>query len=128
MPERKSQELTPGEQRIMEVVWARGNATVSEVRDALAASSSTPPAFNTVQTMLRILETKGFVRHREDGRAFRYSAVVNREKASRRAVKSLVNRFFASPGALAVNLLQTESLTAEEIAAIEALIAREKAR
>lgn len=127
MPEKKSHELTPGEQRIMEVVWSLGNATVGEVRDALA-SSPKPPAFNTVQTMLRILETKGFVRHREDGRAFRYTAVVDRAKASRRAVKSLVNRFFGSPGALAVNLLQTESLSAEELAAIEALIARERAR
>jgi predicted transcriptional regulator len=127
MPERKAQELTPGEQRIMEVVWSLGNATVGEVRDVLA-SSPKPPAFNTVQKIFRILETKGFVRHREDGRAFRYSAVVDRAKASRRAVKSLVNRFFGSPGALAVNLLQTESLSAEELAAIEALIAREKTR
>jgi len=127
MPERKPQELTPGELRIMEIVWSRGNATVGEVRDALA-SSPKPPAFNTVQTMLRILETKGFVRHKEDGRAFRYYAVVDRAKASRRAVKSLVNRFFASPGALAVNLLQTESISADELDAIEALIAREKAR
>jgi predicted transcriptional regulator len=78
--------------------------------------------------MLRILETKGFVRHKEDGRAFRYFAVVDRAKASRRAVKSLVNRFFTSPGALAVNLLQTESISPDELAAIEALIAREKAR
>jgi predicted transcriptional regulator len=127
MPENRPQELTPGEQRIMEVVWARGNATVGEVRDTLA-SAAKPPAFNTVQTMLRILETKGFVRHKEDGRAFRYYAVVDRAKASRRAVKSLVDRFFATPGALAVNLLQTESITPEELAAIEALIAREKAR
>jgi predicted transcriptional regulator len=123
----KHQDLTPGEQRIMEVVWARGNVTVGEVRDVLA-SSPKPLAFNTVQTMLRILETKGFVRHREEGRAFRYFAIVDRSKASRRAVKSLVNRFFSSPGALAVNLLQTESLTPGEIAEIEALIAREKAR
>jgi BlaI family penicillinase repressor len=125
--ELKQQELTPAEQRIMEVVWAHGNATVAEVRDVLA-SSSKPLAFNTVQTMLRILETKGFLRHHEDGRAFRYSAVVDRSKACRRAVKSLVKRFFGSPGALAVNLLQTESLTPSEIAEIEALIAREKVR
>jgi predicted transcriptional regulator len=127
VPGSKQNELTPAEQRIMEVVWARGTATVGEVRDLLA-SSAKPLAFNTVQTMLRILEKKGFVRHREEGRAFRYLAVVDRSKASRRAVNSLVSRFFASPGALAVSVLKTESLTSGEIAEIKAIISHKKGR
>jgi predicted transcriptional regulator len=82
-----------------------------------------PLAFNTVQTMLRILEQKRYVRHTEEGRAFRYFPLVDKEQASRSAVHSVVRRFFGSPGALALNLLQNEDVTPEEIARIRRLIA-----
>jgi predicted transcriptional regulator len=106
----------------MEVLWSAGSGTVSEVLSAV--HSPKPLAFNTVQTMLRILEQKGFVRHTEEGRAFRYHPLVGREEASRSAVHSLVRRFFGSPGKLALNLLQSEDLTAEELAHIRRLIER----
>lgn len=122
MPRRKSENLTEVEQRVMEVLWASGSGTVSEVLTAL--DSPKPLAFNTVQTMLRILEQKGYVRHREEGRAFRYLPVVDKAEASRSAVQSVVRRFFGSPGALALNLLQTEDLSPEEIARIRGLIAK----
>lgn len=126
MPRRKSENLTEVEQRIMEVLWSTGSGTVSEVLAQLETPK--PPAFNTVQTMLRILEQKGYVRHREEGRAFRYIPVVDKAEASRNAVNSLVRRFFGSPGALALNLLQTEELSDEEIARIRTLIARSEAQ
>lgn len=126
MPRRKSENLTEVEQRIMEVLWSSGSGTVSEVLAQLETSK--PPAFNTVQTMLRILEQKGYVRHREEGRAFRYIPVVDKAQASRNAVNSLVRRFFGSPGALALNLLQTEELSDEEIARIRKLIAQSEAK
>lgn len=122
MPRRKSESLTEVEQRVMEVLWSTGNGTVSEVLAAVKAPK--PLAFNTVQTMLRILEQKGYVRHREEGRAFRYIPVVDKAEASRSAVQSVVRRFFGSPGALALNLLQTEDLSPEEIARIRGLIER----
>lgn len=121
MPRRKSENLTEVEQRVMEVLWASGSGTVSEVLTAL--DSPKPLAFNTVQTMLRILEQKGYVRHREEGRAFRYIPVVDKAEASRNAVQSLVRRFFGSPGALALNLLQHEDLSSDDLARIRALIA-----
>lgn len=121
MPRRKSESLTEVEQRVMEVLWSAGSGTVSEV--LAAVDSPKPLAFNTVQTMLRILEQKGYVRHTEEGRAFRYIPVVDKAEASRSAVNSVVRRFFGSPGALALNLLQNENLSAEEIARIRRLIA-----
>lgn len=120
MPRPKSQGLTEVEQRVMEVLWSSGSGTVSEV--LAAVETPKPLAFNTVQTMLRILEQKGYVRHTEEGRAFRYFPLVDKATASRSAVQSVVRRFFGSPGALALNLLQSENLSAEELARIRALI------
>lgn len=121
MPRSKSESLTEVEQRIMEVLWSSGSGTVGEVLGAL--DTPKPPAFNTVQTMLRILEQKGYVRHTEEGRAFRYFPVLDRASASRSAVQNVVRRFFGSPGALALNLLQSEALSHEELARIRKLIA-----
>ncbi len=127
MPRAKSESLTEVEQRVMEVLWSSGSGTVSEV--LAAVESPKPLAFNTVQTMLRILEQKGYVRHTEEGRAFRYFPLVDREAASRTAVQSVVRRFFGSPGALALNLLQSESLSPDELGRIRKLIAdAERAR
>ena len=120
MPRKKTDGLTEVEQRVMEVLWTRGDGTVSEVLGGV--KSPKPLAFNTVQTMLRILEQKGFVRHKEEGRAFRYYPVVDRDEASRSAVQSVVRRFFGSPGKLALNLLESEQLTAEELAHIRRLV------
>lgn len=121
MPRRKSENLTEVEQRVMEVLWSAGSGTVSEVLSAV--DTPKPLAFNTVQTMLRILEQKQYVRHTEEGRAFRYFPLVDKEQASRSAVHSVVRRFFESPGALALNLLQHEDVTPEELARIRRLIA-----
>jgi predicted transcriptional regulator len=78
--------------------------------------------------MLRIMEQKGYVRHTEEGRAFRYFPLVDRAEASRSAVNSVVRRFFGSPGALALNLLQTEDVSAEELARLRKLIAEAERR
>lgn len=121
MPRPKSESLTEVEQRVMEVLWSTGSGTVGEVLAAL--DTPKPPAFNTVQTILRILEQKGYVRHKEEGRAFRYLPLVDRAAASRTAVQSVVRRFFGSPGALALNLLQSEDLSRDELARIRQLIA-----
>ncbi len=120
MAKRKSENLTEVEQRVMEVLWSSGSGTVSEVLGGLHAPR--PLAFNTVQTMLRILERKGYVRHREEGRAFRYFPLVDKATVSRSAVASVVRRFFGSPGALAVNLVQNEDLDADTLARIRRLI------
>ena len=69
--------LTDREAEIMDVLWERGPSTVSEVRAQLPDK----PAYTTVLTILRILETKGFIGHAEEGRAHRYAASVARDAA-----------------------------------------------
>ncbi|MBV8601521.1 MAG: BlaI/MecI/CopY family transcriptional regulator [Candidatus Eremiobacteraeota bacterium] len=109
MPRKKSTTLADSELRLMEILWNRGGSTVAEVLGALP--HDTHLAFNSVQTTLRILEQKGYVRHTEAGRAFVYHAVVDRAQASRSAVDALLARFFAnSPGELALNLVENTKL------------------
>ncbi|HEV2261249.1 MAG TPA: BlaI/MecI/CopY family transcriptional regulator [Candidatus Rubrimentiphilum sp.] len=123
MPRKKASNLTEVEQRLMEVLWSSGSGTVAEVLAALKSPKA--PAFNTVQTILRILEQKGYVRHTEEGRAFRYFPKVDRTQATRSALHAVVRRFFdGSAGALAVNLIQTEPLSDAEIAHLRQLLAK----
>ena len=77
MPRPKSPTLTDGELRLMRVLWHRGQATVGEVVDAL--DTDPKPAYNTVLTLLRIMEKKGYVTHRKDGRAFIFEPKIDRE-------------------------------------------------
>src|SRR5690348_1506526 len=104
----KSPTLTDGELRLMRVLWERGQATVGEVVEAL---KNPKPAYNTVLTLLRIMEKKGYVSHQKDGRAFIFRPTVGRADASRNALQTLVNRFFeGSPRLLILNLLDEEHL------------------
>jgi len=114
MPRKKSNTLTDGELRLMKILWSKGKATVGEV---VEANRRTPPlAYNTVLTMLRILEQKGYVTHEKSGRAFVYQPVVDRSEARQSAVRQLLDRFFNnSPELLALHILESEDLDAEEI-------------
>jgi predicted transcriptional regulator len=125
---KKSPNLTEAELRLMDVVWEKGEATVSEVAEALPREPGL--AYNTVLTTMRILEEKGFLRHTKskEGRAFVYRAVVGRDEASRTAVRYLVSRFFRnSPELLVLNLLEDEELSRKELGRIRALLAGEEA-
>ncbi len=127
MARKKSPNLTEAELRLMDVVWEKGEATVSEIADALPRDLGL--AYNTVLTTMRILEEKGFLRHTKskEGRAFVYRAVVGRDEASRTAVRYLVSRFFRnSPELLVLNLLEDEELSRKELRRIRELIAREE--
>jgi predicted transcriptional regulator len=111
MPRKKSPTLADSELRLMEVLWQRGPSTVAEVLASLPPE--THLAFNSVQTTLRILEQKGYVRHTEAGRAFVYHPLVDRAQASRSAVDALVARFFRNSTAeLALSLVESEQLDA----------------
>ena len=114
MPRPKSLTMTDGELRLMHVLWDRGEATVGEVVDALTTRPK--PAYNTVLTLLRIMEKKGYVTHRKDGRAFIFLPTVDRAHASRSALHTLVNRFFeGSPRLLMLNLLEDAELSPEAL-------------
>ncbi|HEX3746774.1 MAG TPA: BlaI/MecI/CopY family transcriptional regulator [Bryobacteraceae bacterium] len=126
MARKKSQTLTDAELRLMDVIWDKGSATVSEVAEALPKDLGL--AYNTVLTTLRILEEKGYLHHtkRDDARAFVYRAVVGRNEAGRNAVRYLVSRFFRnSPELLVLNLLEDEDLSDKELARIRKMVAGE---
>jgi predicted transcriptional regulator len=124
MSRKKSLILTDHELRLMDVLWQREHATVADVVEALPPP---PLAYSTVLTTLRTLEQKGYVAHREEGRAYMYRPVVAREAAAKSATGHLVDRFFgSSPGALAVTLLDDTRLSDEDVAQIKRLLARRK--
>lgn len=109
----------------MQVLWKHGQGTVGEVVDALPGPRR--PAYNTVLTMLRILEEKGYARHEKTGRAFVYLPVLDRDRAQRTAVKRLVRQLFdGSPGSLVLNVLEHEQVDAEEIARLRKLLKETK--
>lgn len=113
MARKKSPTLTEAEYRLMDILWAKNSATVGEVVDALG---DPPLAYNTVLTTMRILEQKGYVRHKAAGRAFIYKPVIGREDAQRDVVQHVVSRFFNnSPQALVLNLLESEQVDSAEL-------------
>ena len=122
MPRKKALVLTDHELRLMEVLWLKRRATVSDVTAALG-----PPAlaYNTVLSTLRTLEQKGYVAHTEAGRAFTYRPLVERDDAAKSAVNHVLARFFGnSPNALAVTLLDDVPLRAADREQIRQLLER----
>jgi predicted transcriptional regulator len=122
MARKKSPTLTEAELRLMDVLWARGDGTVTEVAGALG---DPPLAYNTVLTTLRILEKKGYVKHRAVGRAFVYSPKVGRDEARSSVIDYVVSRFFDnSPRALMLKLLDAEHLDERDMARMRSLLER----
>jgi predicted transcriptional regulator len=119
---KQSAGLTDGELRLMAVLWDKGAATVSEVVDALP--KSLPLHYSTVLTTLRILETKGYLKHVKEGRAFIYKPLVDKDQARDGAVNHLLRRFFeGSPELLVLSLVQRKKIDAEEFGRIQKRIA-----
>jgi len=118
MPKPKSDVLTEAEQRIMRIMWAKGEASVREVTEEL--ETSYPVAYNTVLTLLRILTDKGYVAPRQgEGRAFVYTPTVTQGEAQTRALRKLVGTFFeGSPTALAQHLVRKGDIGADELEAL----------
>jgi predicted transcriptional regulator len=113
--------------KLMRVLWRQGPSTVSAIVDAVADAS--PPAYNTVQTMMRILERKGFVSHRKDGRAFVFAALVDETRARKRAISHVLDRFFDnSPGTLVLSLLEHEDVPDADLRQLRELIQRHEWR
>jgi predicted transcriptional regulator len=121
MPRHPSRTLTEGELRLMEALWDTPGRTVAEV--VAAVRSPRRPAYNTVLTMLRILERKGYVRHEKRGRAFVFQAAVDRDQARRGALSDILKRFFGdSPEQLVLNMLKHRPIPRGELERLRALI------
>ena len=111
--------LTDREADIMNALWDLGPSSVADVRKHLAD----PLAHNTVLTMLRILEEKGFVRHEEEGRSHRYYAVVAEQAARKHAVRHLVGKLFrGSSDLLLAQLVSDQKLSAAQIERLRNLL------
>ena len=89
MPPRKSNTLTEAELRLMKILWRRGESAVTDLVAALPESE--PLAYNSVLTTIRILEQKGYVEHRQEGRAFVYIPCVAEDEASRTEVRNVLS-------------------------------------
>lgn len=112
MARKKVNTLTNAEHRIMEVIWAKGSATVADVVVALGGKD----AYTTILTLMRILKEKGFLSTRKEGRAHVFTPRVDRGTAARKAVHQLLTKFFAgSPSELVLSFLREEELTPEEL-------------
>jgi BlaI family transcriptional regulator, penicillinase repressor len=123
MARKQSAALTDAEAAVMAVVWRLRRASVGEV--VAAMNETHPVTYSTVQTILRILETKGYVTHDKVARAFIYEPVVDERQARRRALRHLVNRLFeGSPSLLVLNVLEDEDIAPAEREQLRKLIER----
>jgi BlaI family transcriptional regulator, penicillinase repressor len=114
MPPKKSITLTEAELRIMKLLWTRGESVVSDL--VAAMPDGEPLAYNSVLTTVRILEQKGYVDHRQEGRAFVYRPCVAEHEASRSEVRHVLSRFFGnSRERLLLSLLGDEEISPDEL-------------
>jgi BlaI family transcriptional regulator, penicillinase repressor len=122
MARRKTKTLTEVELGIMQVVWQRGEATVQEIQDALAVASK-PLALPSIRTMLAILQDKGYVTRRQDGRGFVYRPAVEKAEAERRMLADLLDRAFkGSAASLVAALVNARMVSRKDLDEAKALI------
>ena len=113
--------LARRERQIMDVIHLLSEASVSDVREKL----SDPPSYSAVRTMIRHLESKGLLKHRQDGKRYVYRATQSRVAASRSALKKLLDVFFAgSPSDAVAAILDVhgKQIDQAELDRIDALI------
>jgi predicted transcriptional regulator len=123
MPPKRSITLTQAELRLMKILWERGESGVSDMVTAISAE--TELAYTSVLTTIRILEKKGYVCHRQEGRAFLYSSCVGESEAGRSEVRHVLQRFFGnSRERLLLSLLGDDEITPEELNRLRVAIAK----
>ena len=127
MSDQIARQLSRRERQTMDVVYARGEAAASDVQEALPDA----PSYSSVRTLLRILEEKGHLKHREEGPRYVFMPTEPRTKASRSALQRVVQTFFdGSLSSTVAALVDGEGgkLSAEELQRIEAIIKTAKSR
>jgi predicted transcriptional regulator len=121
------QHLSRRERQIMDIIYTRGEGSAAEVNADLPDN----PSYSTVRTLLRILEEKGHLKHREDGQRFVYAPTRTRAAESKSALKRVVKTFFEGSLADAVAALVDTAdgkLSAEELKRIEAIIKKARSK
>lgn len=113
-------ELTKAEEQVMQVIWNIGQGFANEI---MAAYPEPKPAYNTVLSIIKILENKGFVKHETFCRAHRYSPAISKEEYSHRYLGSVVERYFNNSYLNLVSAFaRKENFSVEELEEIRNLI------
>jgi predicted transcriptional regulator len=117
-------ELSRRERQIMDVVFAQGDATVNQI----AAALPDPPTAMAVRRMMHILEEKGFLKRRQEGREVVYSPKQSKQRAGKKALQHVLDTFFggALDEALAAHLTSGETLSTDQLSRINQLIEQAK--
>lgn len=120
-------QLSRRERQVMDIVYRAGEATVNEVLEAMPD----PPTYSAVRALMRILESKGHLAHRQDGPRYVYRPTVPREEASENALERLLATFFDGSVERAVATLldlESENLTDDELDRLAELVASARER
>lgn len=121
MARSKTDNLTPLELEIMNVLWSTGASNVQAVQEVLPREL----AYTTVQTMLNILHRKGRVRRKLKDRAYYYEAVVSRKQVVKQSLGDVLDRLFSGDAeSLVMSLIETKKITPSALARIERSIKR----
>lgn len=119
----KSQELTRAELEIMQVIWDKGRCLVHDVLEVLPEPK---PAYNTVSTVIRVLEKKGYVDHKAYGKTHEYHPIIDRDTYTRGFMAGVLNNFFGGSASRMVSFLSSnKSISLEETDEIIKLLKRE---
>jgi len=116
-------QLTKTEEEIMHIIWQLDRCFVKDIIEKLPKPK---PPYNTVSSVVRILQRKGFVDHKAYGKTHEYFPIINKESYSAFALKGLVNNYFAgSIGNLVSTFTKQEKLSKAEIEALQNLIKKQ---
>ena len=108
----KSQELTRAELEIMQVIWEKGRCLVHDVLEVLPEPK---PAYNTVSTVVRVLEKKGYVDHKAYGKTHEYYPIIDRDTYTKGFMAGVLNNFFGGSASRMVSFLSSnKSISLEE--------------
>jgi predicted transcriptional regulator len=119
--QRGKQLPTASELRLLQILWENGEATVEEVVNA--HSPRERPNYKTTQTLLRIMEQKGFITHESRGRTFVFRTLISRKSVNQRSVQALLSQNFGgSPSGLFLNLLEAATVKEKDLDELEAQI------
>lgn len=112
MPRKPSETFTDKELEIMQIVWESGEATTRQIQAKLSGTRH----YNSVLTIVRVLEKKGHLTHREDGKTYIYRATESRESARKNVLGHLLKQVFGgSAQSLVLNLVETGDLTSKDL-------------
>ncbi len=126
MPPSRSNTLTQAELRLMRLLWSIGECSVQDLVSAMPEESRL--AYTSVLTTIRILEDKGYVHHRQEGRAFMYTARVAEQDAQQHEVRHVISRFFGdSRERLMLALLGDDDVSTDELERLKKAIAQAEA-